>query len=236
MSERIRGAIDQASRVLEADRRGPVKQASEVPHRWEDKYLMAEWLTDTMAAQHVHALSRVGLGHKDLEQLRQWALNNESVYLIFETEQRCNFIEKREREVESPTVEVETSTGGGGFFGGSVETVRTKVKRKVPEWVWNAQSDFSVIAARGKGEGPHDRLTIASRGAATELLTTTEHSPIETMRRKAPTGELVVDITWLVRMLEVSPNALEPSFSIDREHRTCATPRRNREVGLIESL
>jgi len=69
MNHKIKGAIDQARRVLEEDKRGPILQANSVPHRWEDKYLLVEWLTDTLVATQVQALSRLGVQSEQMSKL-----------------------------------------------------------------------------------------------------------------------------------------------------------------------
>jgi len=225
MNHKIKGAIDQARRVLEEDKRGPILQANSVPHRWEDKYLLVEWLTDTLVATQVQALSRLGVQSEQMSKLVEWAAGNNSVYLSFEPSQRCDLIEQREREVESPTLEKTTS----GVFGSS--TVETKVKSKVPEWVWTAESNFTITALRGKGASPEDRIEITRRTGRRDVVTLTKQNPNHQLHDiTSLTGAQVVDIGWVVRTLLPSAGSLQPNFKIDREHAQCTTPRRNLQV------
>ena len=76
--------------------------AADVQHEYEDKYLLAEFLTNASVASHASALDYLGVTEKPLEQLKEWSQKN-SVSLRLNVEETCAFLRKTVREVESDT-------------------------------------------------------------------------------------------------------------------------------------
>ena len=44
----------------------------QAPHRWHDKYLLVEWMTDTMLAALHQSLALLGLTPEKMAQLQHW--------------------------------------------------------------------------------------------------------------------------------------------------------------------
>jgi hypothetical protein len=228
MGVKIQAALDQARRILDSNKQGAILQAADqVPHRWDDKYKLVEWISDTMHANVFLFFARLGLTQAHTAELLAWKAANSSVYLEFNAKQRVQLIEERVREIESDTVQQEKTSSG---LLGSTERVTTKVKRKVPEWLWGVEAAFNVSIMRGNSNNPDDRLQLAVRVGKTQLVTTTSAKPAIRATGAVPQGgKVAVDISWLVDSLESNADSgLEWGFAIDRNQ--SATPRRNPQV------
>lgn len=80
-------ALVQIKKILSTARH-PVR-ASEVDHKYTDKYALAEFLTNVAIASHLNVLDRLGLEADQLATLQQLATEgNEEVTLRFEGESR----------------------------------------------------------------------------------------------------------------------------------------------------
>ena len=83
--------------------------AGEVSHRYEDKFLLVEYLTDTAIASGISCLTELGCTPDKLTRAREWAASS-AVFLVFNSSVRCALIEKREKEVTGPKHVVEKET------------------------------------------------------------------------------------------------------------------------------
>eukprot|EP00929_Paragymnodinium_shiwhaense_P063714 TRINITY_DN3184_c0_g1_i3.p1 TRINITY_DN3184_c0_g1~~TRINITY_DN3184_c0_g1_i3.p1 ORF type:complete len:1000 (+),score=182.48 TRINITY_DN3184_c0_g1_i3:105-3104(+) len=213
--QRMKRALEQVKVVLEANKKPCF--ASGVHHEYKDKYLLVETLVNTAAASQLNCLGQLGMTADHLKQLCEWA-STHSVSLRWETNSTCSFLRKEEREVESPTKHTSELTVGGVV----ASSVTHKAVTKVTEWFWNYQATFELLAFRGVGAEPADRISLMQGTGATELKTTTESSPYpasQTPRRED------FNITWLVRQLKAGSST--PSFTVNRSDAKCHTPVRN---------
>lgn len=81
-------ALVQVCKILSTARH-PVR-ASEVDHKYTDKYALAEFLTNVAMASHLNVLDRLGLEADQLATLQQLATEGaEEVTLRFEGKFRC---------------------------------------------------------------------------------------------------------------------------------------------------
>lgn len=126
--------------------------------------------------------------------------------------------------MESETTVERTHTSSSYWSSDHVDSVTTKVKRKVPEWLWRVDTSFNVSAVRGDGSDADARLLLMGRVGRQQLVTTTAHKPAQQLQRSAPaSGQLAVDISWLLRALQPLPASegadpdMHSSFSIDRD-------------------
>eukprot|EP00418_Pyrodinium_bahamense_P095920 CAMPEP_0179039872 /NCGR_PEP_ID=MMETSP0796-20121207/15359_1 /TAXON_ID=73915 /ORGANISM="Pyrodinium bahamense, Strain pbaha01" /LENGTH=936 /DNA_ID=CAMNT_0020736207 /DNA_START=64 /DNA_END=2874 /DNA_ORIENTATION=- len=218
-ASRLQRALEQV-RIILNSAKAPCF-AGEVHHQYEDKYLLAECLTNTAAASQLNCLSNLGLSADQVRQLRDWAKTS-NVSLRLRAEERCNFDREETREVESPTQRVEELSIGGAVAA----AVTSKVVTKVTEYFWKVEASWELLVVRGVGEQPADRVSIFSRTGRTQLKTNTKHSPRP--ETSVPAVNVEVNISWLLRQLP--SDALTPSFSVDRSHKNCHTPRRNPDV------
>src|SRR4051812_42367785 len=57
--------------------------AMDVPHVYQDKYSLAEYLTNTALAAEINALSAMGLNSAKMAKMHDWAANNQAVSVGF---------------------------------------------------------------------------------------------------------------------------------------------------------
>ena len=74
-------------------------------HRFEDKFLLAEQLSNTALASIFTSLTHIGLTVEHLLTLREWAQTS-AVSMRFQVTRRCQFNRKAERLEEEKTKHV----------------------------------------------------------------------------------------------------------------------------------
>lgn len=209
---RVTTALSKVKTILDNSKQ-PQYAATDVQHEYEDKYILAEFLVSTGIASTMNVLTHLGVSSKTFAKLKEWS-KTRSVSLRFKAEEKCKFLRKVEREVESDTKHVSTNT----IFGKSTSYTVTKIK----EWFWQFDVSYEIIAFQGsdadKGE------VIASRSGTIELKTTSESTP---KPASVVRPNIDVNISWLLQHLDENSGA---NFKIDRTAKSCHTPRRNSEV------
>jgi len=211
---KLDSAMQRVAAILDSERE--FGHPGDVSHTYEDKYLLAEYLTKVLMHASKTVLEKIGLTSEKLADLRRRSLSgNSSVVVDLVQEDRFDFQRQQERELDAPTQVVEKT----GFLGKYRE--ETKVTQKVTEYVWKHETTYKLSAK------------LSREDSVIPLLT--EKYAVDDIRRKkvdlqalkvAKVGPL--DITWLVRHLGEAE--AEPEFAIDRSAADCATPRRNRNV------
>jgi hypothetical protein len=216
---RLRAGVDAALksvRTILDNTRNP-QYAADVPHRYEDKYLLAEALTRTSTAAILQCLGGIGLSSEGLAQLMDWA-ETRSVTLRLRAQESCSFAREESREVESAQkLVVEKRSMWGG-----TEATTGKVVTTVKEFFWSFAFEYELIAFPGNDPGAG--VSLQSRSGKFEIKTAAKSPPrLEQVLRP----HLDANITWLLRQVDPEHRA---SFAIDRSARECHTPRRNPEV------
>lgn len=195
--------------------------AADVPHTYDDKYLLAEFLSNTTLASLMTCLDFLGLTEEQAKQLRTWAVDR-SVTLQFTSEERCVFDRKATRKVvpSTSTEHVTTYQSSSGFKS----KWSSKTTHKVTEWFWKFDVTYRISAYRGTAKAEKDQIVLQSHSGHCELVTTSEDAP-----RPAVTvvPAKTVQITWILQQLSED---LTWKFSVDRNHVKCFTPRRNKDV------
>ena len=201
---KIDEALAHVRRVLDAEKHPQgAWLANKAPHEWEDKYLLAEWLTNTLFASITGSLSRIGdwKGPADVT-LADWVrLDTERpMSLRFVAEERVTLNRtqkmKRNPETEVRTSETEVQTGGplAEIFS-TAKTKTTRVETFVEEWVWCVHVEYRTEAWRGAAATEDDSIQLASEtGLSYEIVTTTGTKP----GLELGTPDLVHDLTWLL--------------------------------------
>lgn len=217
-NRKMQRAMDRVKVVLHAER---VPQfASEVHHQYEDKYLLAERITNAACASQLNCLRAVGLTGEQLATLRAWCAGGSAVSLRFRAEQYCSFLREATREEESKKASVEEVRNVTGALQAAF---KSKVVTTITEFFWKLSSSYEIVAIRGVGQEPGDRLVVASRAGEVELMTSTKSPPHPEAR--VPAAQCEVNITWLLKQLPGDGTCFR--FQIDRASDKCNTPRRN---------
>lgn len=100
---RVDAALNQVRTLLE-NSRSP-QYPSEVPHKYEDKYFLADSLTNSAINAHLKVLEAMGLTKAQLSQLKEGS-KSRSISLRLKIEEKCKFLRKVVREVQSDTKSV----------------------------------------------------------------------------------------------------------------------------------
>ncbi len=212
-SERIEAARKHIRTVLDHTR-NPQRPA-DVPHRYDDKFLLAEFVTRTAIAALVQALEAIGLTAAQAADLRAWA-KTRAVTLRLVAHEDCRFLREERRKVESSEYVSEVK----GTFGSSTRT--EKVVTTVVEYVWAFEFEYELVAF--PGTATEGALVVAARKGRVELTTTTDTPPRPKTVVRPPVD---VNLTWLFAHQDADGRA---AFAIDRTAPTCHTPRRNPEI------
>lgn len=212
---RVDAALRRIRTVLD-NTRNP-QYPADVPHQYDDKYLLAETLTRIAVAAVLQSLEVAGLTGPKLAQLRELA-RTRSVTLLFAAQEDCKFLREETRKVESAH-EIVTETKG--FLGGT-KTKTEKVVTTITEYFW--RFDFVYELAAYPGNTPDQRLILLNQKGSVEIKTAakTTPRPVSVVR-----PGLVADISWLLHQADKDGKV---AFKIDRTARTCHTPRRNNQV------
>lgn len=208
---------------------------TEVSHSYEDKFALAESLTNTALAAVTNVLADVGLGAERLATLRQWCTDGHDVTLRLETAEKCAYLREATRTVESPkTTEVTKKSGKGE------KTKTTSVITEITEHFWSYSVTTKLVAY--KGAAPDGTaITAFSSGGSAEIMTKVKQQPRMVHRMMSPATDTPVEawkplrvqevsLTWLLKLLKPG---LELRFRIDRAAGPCKTPRRNEDVEAV---
>eukprot|EP01032_Pedospumella_encystans_P009555 gene9555-11236_t len=214
----MRAKIDECLKtvavVLDNNKAATIAAADRVSHQYEDKYLLANNLTNMSIACILNALELMGVSHTELGSLKAWNAHR-AVSLKFERRLKCNFIKEIERDVEDPTrVQVDA-----GIFRTTVKTI-TKVK----EYIYLIDVDYTLSAHSGVGDNPAEVIHITSAGSQLETTLRNNSAPFN----ESTVDTFDVNISWLLKHQDEA--ASTATFSIDRAHASCATPRQNADV------
>src|SRR3989338_2645124 len=135
---KISKGLERVKMILETTRNP--KYAGDVPHQYEDKYGLAEVLTNAALGAQLNCLEFLGLSKESVSVLQKWA-KKRSVTLRFKAEQRCVFENKQKRKISSgvsnelnitsPSNSSNSSNSSNGNW-----LVREKVYTKVVEYYW----------------------------------------------------------------------------------------------------
>ena len=209
--QQVDKAVTAVKRVLETTRNP--RYASEVVHTYDDKYGLAEYLTNSAIAAQMACLEHLGLTREGLAKLLDWA-SERSVTLRLKAEERCVYDREETRKEEDPTRH-ETKVLGLTFTD--------KVVTTITEYFWKFSVQYELFAY--VGNSPDEKTVLRSRSALVELKTTTKSTPYPQVVL-SPSHD--VNVTWFLQ--NIDPLTLNARFAIDREDSTCKTPRRNSHI------
>ena len=198
--------IGHARRVLQAHRH-PVL-AGDVPHTFDDKYVLVEGLTGAGGLAVLRCLDLLlegRLGEAGLQELLGKTVEvDTTATLVALSQTTCTFVREQKR---------------------------TEDKRTIREYFWDVKYEYEFAVQRGGGEKEAFAAVVRRRSA--EVLTRTKKAPFDTTERREVGA---VDLTWLLRQLAggvVTAGVaakMDVRFHINREVETCRTACRNKDV------
>jgi hypothetical protein len=154
--DRFRARVEEALKKVETllDLNKSPELPSDVSHRYDDKYLLAEFLTNVALASTVNVLERLGVGRETFAKLLAWSKSH-SVSLVFRSEERCDFSRKEVRKEEGKVSVVTTVSTPIGLGG----KITSKDVYKIEEYFWNFTVSHEIYAEKS-GPGAPERLKI----------------------------------------------------------------------------
>jgi hypothetical protein len=201
-------------RTLLDNTRNP-RAPADVPHAYDDKYHLSEFVTRVSIAAIFQCLEVVGLSAEGLSELREWS-KTRTVTLRLEADENCRLLREEQRKVESPEAVTETR----GFLGKTTTT--QKIVTTVTEWFWAFDFNYEILAYQGNT--PEKAVRLHGRSGKIEIKTGAKVAPRPASVVRPP---IEVSLTWLLQHLDAEGRA---AFTIDRAATTCRTPRRNEPV------
>ena len=184
------------------------KAAEDVPHSYDDKFKLAEFIGES-GIQSIASLL-------ELDKAMKWASEDrKTVTLRFSSTSECSFI-KSEKVTITPDSETISEVSAMGFklkFGGGKTTKQ--------EYQYNYSVNYKSYLFKGDDETDCIPLTETTTRCIT-CRYNTETPPHLKLHNSPPTD---IDITWLFEAMNK-----KQTFVIDRLSKTTKTPRRNEEV------
>ena len=212
---RIRDGLNIVRRVLDQNRNPSV--AADVEHAYDDKFLLAEFLTAGACGALTNSLEQLGLNSTILNETYNTSKDKKSrVTLRFSLSQECKFIKEQITEIENPTSNVTEVSGARNF------SVKSKTITKLKEFLWNYNMNYTISIYMGTQV--ESATVILSSEKTAELKTRSSSSPHPSTSISDP---IDADITWLIQQLNEEQQLC---FGIDRSDTKCHTPRRNKDI------
>jgi hypothetical protein len=208
---KVDSALNQIKTVLHVNRQPTL--AENVHHKYEDKYHLANYLTNLTIVAILDIFQTAGLSQDHLKKSLEW-VKTRSVTLRLNAENHCSFNREVTRKVDS---EVESSLEIGRLL-----KITSKTTTKITEFFWNYSAEWELLIY--PGNSPEEKISLQGRTGKTELVTqTSKNEPPRPAHVTVPAVE--VNITWLLQQINAA--TLETQFSINRKDEKCRTPRRN---------
>ena len=113
--------------------------APNVEHRYEDLFLLSEFLVNMTLASQLGSFGAAGLTTDHILTAQSWLANGAHVTIRFRTEEQCNFLRKEEHEEDSKTKRVTE--------GDALGSITSKLVTTVTEYLWDFQVFFLALRA-----------------------------------------------------------------------------------------
>jgi hypothetical protein len=205
--------------ILETTRNPQLAEHEE--HVYQDKYDLAEYMTNTAIASYVAALKPLGISDDVLKVLLGWTHESKRfVSLQFAMERSCTFVKADKVKVTVAEYEVEQS---GSVLGSTKKNEKHSIF--VDEYHWLVKYSYKLRVYPGTGiETADNNMDLITRQPSTTVITRTKQAPFtnETWTPKA------LLLSWPLQ--NMSPEIRSCQFAIDRTNPNCKTPRRNDDV------
>jgi hypothetical protein len=229
----VEKALKEVKKILDTTKNPRVVDA-DMEHTYNDKFLLAESITNTSLAAFRSSLVSLGVTKEHWDQWRAWTQNNKTVTIRFQATETCELEKQEIVEVDTPG-SVETTTTSSAL-GGFRKTTSTKVKLKYGEDHWKVSVNYSLVAFAGNDT--EHLVTISSREAE-EIIRTVRGSSDTNARPPIPNRTdhrpIDWDITWFLKQLYTTTDTTEEGqFTIERE--SAKTPRNNESIRMSEEF
>ncbi|KAL3935547.1 MAG: hypothetical protein SGBAC_008949 [Bacillariaceae sp.] len=209
--------------MLEANRNP--QMAGDVDHKYENKYKLAEQLSNMAIASHMNCLEHLGLTLTILQELKAAASSentlSKSITLRFQAAEACTFLREQIVEIPSSTTHKTEQTEETQFGATKKTTSMHSFTKRVKEYHWKV--DVKWILRAFWGSDQEQGTELQSRSSSITVVTQSNQSPIAKLREHPP---LDIVLNWFVQ--HVDPVKKTTLFHIQTDD--AKTPRRNAQV------
>jgi len=240
---RFRQCVDQAVvrvRSILDDTRSPTYPA-DVPHSYDDKFGLAEFVANTSITAVVQCFQQLGLTDAILARtIDEVQKQQRYVTLRLEVARTCSYVGEATRQIESATQLVTEST----LFGKTTQKMMTTVT----EHTWKIKASWELqlqLLTHEKANRALQTTVLQRRQTAYNAVTVRNVNPLNSgapsssAHSSPPQAPLDLDATWIFEHLQTSSSSSSSSSNsssprahlvIDRANLKCHTPRRNPQI------
>jgi len=217
----VDSAVKSVERILNIHRNP--RLAEDVDHEYENKYDLANLLSNTWLIAQMNCLERMGLTAEILRGIDK----SQSTTLRFQATTFCSFLRKMTLQVPMQQTQesVETTvTVGSPFSGNTTKSTISRVINNINEYHWKVEVQWQV--ALYSGSDVDATTTLQTRSSSTiVVIQTNEQPPLPERQDHEPCD---VSLTWILQ--NIDNEALTARFKIDTQHPDTKTPSRNRII------
>eukprot|EP01063_Lacrimia_lanifica_P007647 TRINITY_DN14917_c0_g1_i1.p1 TRINITY_DN14917_c0_g1~~TRINITY_DN14917_c0_g1_i1.p1 ORF type:complete len:875 (+),score=280.16 TRINITY_DN14917_c0_g1_i1:48-2672(+) len=215
-AKRVRLAREAVAKLLDDTRRPGL--LGDVPHAYDDKYLVTESFTAAAIEAVGNALAALGADAAAVEQMRGWSGEGRRVTLRFSCEEECVLLKKESAVLRKEEHVVQTQ----------VAKVFSKIIDRQDVWKWRYSAAWEVVMYAGLDPHAEDAAVVLCHHSVDTFLKTLSSCPPRPARVVQDPTE--VDLSWWVKQ------GAGEGFRVARHDPACRTPRRNAEVAAAEQF
>ncbi len=235
-------ALDQVRSVL-----SDAKSASSfviadpnIPHEYEDKYLLNEFVVNSAIAITLQTLEVFGLSFADLHKISK---SGKPASLLFSIQTTCDLKNEKEAEIESLTntkisdvVVLETHTVNVDGTSSAQKETQTKSSSKIIRKIMEYTYKFTVDYSLNMIGVDHKPYPIANNKFSNDLIVKGRNDPpctsFQNNNNDRVKKNASLDLTFLFEHVDFDEDntMIVPTFSIDRNDEFCRTPNNNQQM------
>mmetsp|Transcript_13631 Transcript_13631/g.37675 ORF Transcript_13631/g.37675 Transcript_13631/m.37675 type:complete len:908 (-) Transcript_13631:687-3410(-) len=210
--ERVQKTLDNLYSILNETK--TIQKANEQDHTYDDKYLLAELVTLSTWDSLEEAFGLIGLNLTN-----PGGDVSEGLSLNLDAKSECSLVSEEEVDVKGDGMETTNSLG--------IASVTRKVHR-VTQYKWSITETYEMFICFGGGTSCESkkRKVLKGRSMSSTVVSTTSSCPSKNYGRALPTATF--ELGWLLKRLNQDEGTFD--FKIDRNAKSCKTPRRNENL------
>jgi len=233
---KVTKALESVRRVLDVDRGAKIRLADDVDHEYQDKYKMADLMTNMTIVTLVSVLEKLGLTKDILRGLDK----SKEITLCFCASESCKLA--KEEVVDEPlpyTKETQESTTVTTELGTAESTTQKstieKIVKRVRKEYYTVGHDWEISVYSGT-DFENRTILQERKGTTSEYIRKrrydvakdlpSELGPVFPPKKEYPDQNL--SLTWLLQQIDTQE--LKSHFSIDTDNDDTKTPRRNEQM------
>lgn len=211
--QKLQNGINQVKQVLGAERNPKI--APDCPHRWTDKFALADFTLSTTASSILETLKKLGLSDAFIKKNAEKNFKTKTVTLAFERSLECVFVKKEERVEKSDAFVVEKTN----TFGMKKQE-KSFVETAIVEWKWKVTVSWKLEIYLGNNDKECEILK--EHTGSYEMKTLVDQAPFPTKQDFSP-----ISLQLSSLFTRINPAGSVSGCQINRADDHCLTPCRN---------